>query len=50
MNVDLLNSLVDETSAQLKELERQINEAETELKALEFSAEEVQREYSQLIS
>lgn len=49
MNVDLLNSLVDETSAQLKELEWQINEAGTELKALESSAEEVQREYSQLM-
>lgn len=50
LNVDLLNSLVDETSVQLKELERQINEAGTELKALESSAEEVQREYSQLMS
>lgn len=36
LNVDLLNSLVDETSAQLKELES--------------GAEEVRREYSQLMS
>lgn len=49
LNVDLLNSLVDETTAQLKDLERQISEAETELREIVTSAEQVRQEYAQLM-
>ena len=50
LNVDMLNSLIDETSTQLKDLEWRINEAGKELQEMETSAEQVQNEYAQLMN
>ena len=49
LNVDLLNSLVDETSDQIKQLEQQIQETTTELEETLRSASQVLREYDQLV-
>ena len=50
LNVDMLNSLIDETNAQSKDLERQLGEAGKELQEMEASAEQVQNEYTQLMN
>lgn len=50
LNVDLLNSLIDETTAQLKDLESQIQTAETQLREVMSSAEQVKQEYTQLMN
>jgi len=50
LNADLLNSLMDETSAQIKELETQLQTASAELETITKDAESVQREYTQLTS
>lgn len=50
LNVDMLNSLIDETNAQLKDLERQLGKAGKELQEMEASAEQVQNEYTQLMN
>ena len=49
LNVDLLNSLVDETSDQIKQLEQQIQETTTELEETLRDASQVLHEYDQLI-
>ena len=49
MNIDLLNSMIEETAAQLKELESQMTEAEKDLRDMVSGAEQVKREYTQLI-
>lgn len=49
MNVDLLNSLVAETSEQIKQLSWQIQTATAELEETVQSASQVLREYDQLI-
>ena len=43
-SADLLNSLMDETAAQLKELESQMQAAELEVRETVSSAEQVQKE------
>lgn len=50
LNVDLLNSIVAETTAQIKELEQQIKTAETELHELTHGAEQARQDYAQLMS
>ena len=50
LNVYMLNSLIDETNAQSKDLERQLGEAGKELQEMEASAEQVQNEYTQLMN
>lgn len=50
LNVDLLNSLIDETTAQLKELESQMQTAETQLREVVSSSEQVKQEYAQLMN
>ena len=49
LNVDLLNSLVDETSDQIKQLEQQIQATTTELEETLRDASQVLQEYDQLI-
>ena len=49
LNVDLLNSLVDETTDQIKQLEQQIQTTTAELEETLRSASQVLREYDQLI-
>lgn len=49
-NADLLNSLMDETAANLKELERQMQAAELELRETESGADQVRKEYAQLMN
>ena len=49
-SADLLNSLMDETAAQLKELESQIQAAELEVRETVSCAEQVQKEYTQLMN
>jgi len=49
-SADLLNSLMDETAAQLKELESQMQAAELEVRETVSSAEQVQKEYTQLMN
>ena len=49
-NADLLNSLIDETTAQLKELEVQAQTAEQELRDVISGAEQVSEEYAQLMN
>ena len=49
-SADLLNSLMDETTAQLKELERQMQSAELELRETVSGAEQVKKEYTQLMN
>ena len=46
----LLNSLIDETAAQLKELESQVQAAEKELRDIVSGAEQVGQEYAQLVN
>ena len=48
LNVDLLNSLVEETSDQIKQLEQQIQATTTELEETLRDASQVLREYDQL--
>ena len=43
LNVDLLNSVAEETTAQISELEQQIAAAETELRELVSGADQVKR-------
>lgn len=50
LNVDFLNSIVDETITQLKELGQQVKEAEAELRELVSGAEQVKEEYAQLMN
>lgn len=50
LNVDLLNSVVEETTAQISELEQQITAAEAELRELVSGAEQVRRDYTQLMN
>lgn len=50
LNADLLNSLVEETKAQIAELEQQIEKGKEELKALSADSEKVRQEYAQLVS
>ena len=50
LNVDLLNSIVEETIAQIKDLERQRREAETELQELVTGTEKVRQDYTQLMN
>ena len=45
-----MNSLVDETTAQLKELEGQVQTAETELREIVSGAEQVRQEYAQVMN
>ena len=47
---DLLNSLMDETAAQLKGLEGQMQTAELELREAVSGAEQVKKEYTQLMN
>ena len=49
-NADLLNSLIDETIAQLKELGQQVQAAEQDLRDTVSGAEQVSKEYTQLMS
>ena len=49
LNVDLLNSLVDETSDQIKQLEQQIQATTTELEETLRDASLVLQEYDQLV-
>ena len=49
LNVDLLNSLVDETSDQIKQLEQQIQATTTELEETLRDASQVLQEYDQLV-
>ena len=49
LNVDLLNSLVEETSDQIKQLEQQIQVTTTELEETLRDASQVLQEYDQLI-
>jgi len=48
LNADLLNSLVDETSAQIESLEGRIQTATAELEEVLNGAKQVQQEYAQL--
>ncbi len=50
LNADLLNSLVEETKAQIADLEQQIQKGREELQALSDRAEKVRQEYAQLVS
>ena len=50
LNVDLLNSIVEETIAQIKELEQQVKMAEAELREMVSSAEQVRQDYAQLMN
>lgn len=50
LNVDLLNSIVEETTAQLKEMEQQIEAAKAELQKIVTGAEQVRQEYAQLMN
>lgn len=50
LNVDLLNSLVDETKEAIKTLETQIQAAQEELENQVASTEIVRQEYAQLVS
>ena len=49
-SADLLNSLMDETAAQLKDLESQIQAAELEVREIMSGTEQVQKEYTQLMN
>jgi len=49
-SADLLNSLIDETTVQLKELEGQMQAARMELQDIVSGAEQVRREYTQLMN
>lgn len=49
LNVDLLNSLIAETETELKNLENQMRTAEQELKENMSGAEQVKKEYAQLM-
>ena len=49
-SADLLNSLMDETAAQLKELESQMQAAELELREAVSGTEQVKKEYTQLMN
>ena len=49
LNADLLNSLITETEAELKDLENQMRAAEQELKEDMSGAEQVRKEYAQLM-
>ena len=49
LNVDLLNSLIAETETELKNLESQMRMAEQELKEDVSGAEQVRKEYAQLM-
>ena len=49
LNVDLLNSLIAETEAEIKNLESQMRMAEQELKEDVSGAEQVRKEYAQLM-
>lgn len=50
LNADLLNGLVDETKAQIAEIQVQMQAAEAELQETVAGAERVRQEYAQLIS
>ena len=50
MNVDLLNSIVEETTAQIKDLEQQIETANAKLQELVSGAEKVRQDYAELIN
>lgn len=49
LDVDLLNSLIAETETELKNLENQMRTAEQELKENMSGAEQVKKEYAQLM-
>ena len=50
LNVDLLNSIVEETTTQMKELEQQIKTAEANLQELVSGAEKVRHGYDELMN
>ena len=50
LNVDLLNSIVEETTAQIKELEQQIETANAKLQELVSGAEKVRQDYAELMN
>lgn len=50
LNADLLNSLVDETTAQIKNLKGQLEAAQEELSSLTENALKIKTEYAQLVS
>jgi len=50
LNADLLNSLIDETTARIRELEQQIQEAEREVQENVSGTEQAKREYAQLMN
>ena len=50
LNVDLLNSIVEETTTQMKELEQQIKTAEANLQELVSGAEKVRQGYAELMN
>ena len=50
LNVDLLNSIVEETTTQMKELEQQIKTAEANLQELVSGAEKVRQGYDELMN
>ena len=50
LNVDLLNSVVEETTGQIAGLEQQIAAAEAELRGLVSGAEQVRQGYAQLMN
>ncbi|WP_297981556.1 recombinase family protein [uncultured Oscillibacter sp.] len=49
-SADLLNSLIDETTAQIEELGQQVQSAEQELRDTVSGAEQVSEEYTQLMN
>ena len=49
-SANLLNSLMDETAAQLKELESQMQTAQLEVRETVSGAEQVEKEYTQLMN
>lgn len=50
MNVDLLNSVVEETTVQISELEQQIAAAETKLRELVSGSGHIKWDYAQLMN
>ncbi len=50
LNVDLLNSIVEETTTQIKELEQQIETAEANLQELVSGTEKVRQDYAELMN
>ena len=50
LNVDLLNSIVEETTAQIKELEQQIETANAKLQELVSGTEKARQDYAEVMN